>query len=308
LVQELIIEGTPVAVAQESPFGFLGGVVWYSVRKQVIPHEDFEALCDKEGVPEAYRPTRTRPSDAFKSAVRVLESRDYIVDYETTYDAVGKRTTDSSVMLVVSRVHDTIADALPVRMKVRYTAQGTYLTFDGGTPEMQAQVEAAYELYRNSYRDEDIRKMVSDAIHGAFAVSLKQSGGVYFILQQYLPGIEAVARVVDQLPGCEMVSLPVIDREPERKTLIKQYEKATLERLGQMMVMVKEVVDKGERIVPSTFKRFYDEAQYLLAQRAKYEDFLNIAMGKVEVEMQALDAYLGKLSSLIEEDKPAKAG
>ena len=307
-MQELTIGETKVAVAQESPYGFLGRLLWYSVRKQTIPHGDFEALLTREGVPRDAWPRRTRPIDAFKTAVRDVQGKDYIVEPETTYDASGKPKTDSKTMLVVSRVRDVVADALPVCMKASFHADTQTLTYDNGSADLRDRVDRAYEVYRNSYRDEDVRKMVTDSLHAAYASNLKQSGGVYFIPEVYAPGIEAVARVIEQLPGCEMVTVPVIDREPERKTLIKQYEKATLERLGELMLQVKDTVDKGDLVVPSVFTRFLNELEYLKEQKGKYEGFLNTAMGKVEVEMLALGSYMGKLASLVKEDKPASAG
>ena len=301
-MQELAIGETKVAVAQESPWGFLGRLLWYSVRKQRIRHEDPERLLEQEGVPRDAWPARTRPVDAFKAAVREVQSRDYFVDYDTVYQPDGSKKTDRRRMLVVSRVHDQVADALPVTMKASFDEAHGHISFDGGTPDLQARVEQAYDENVTSYRDEDIRKMVTDAIHRAFATSVKQSGGVYFVPEVYTSTVEAVARVVDQLPGCEMVAVPVIDREPERKTLIRQYEKATVERIGEIMVQVKETLDKGDEIVPSVFSRFHEELTYLREQKAKYEGFLSVAMDKVAVEMQALDAYMGRLAGLI---KPA---
>lgn len=307
-MQELTIGQTKVAVAQESPYGFLGRLLWYSVRKQTIPHGDLEALLTREGVPRDAWPKRTRPVDAFKTAVRDVQGRDYIVEPETTYDASGKPKTDSRTMLVVSRVRDVVADALPVSMKASFQPDTKTLTYDNGSVDLRDRIDRSYEVYRNSYRDEDIRKMVTDSLHAAYASSLKTSGGVYFIPEVYAPGVEAVARVIDQLPGCEMVTVPVIDREPERKTLIKQYEKATLERLGELMLQVKGTVDKGDLVVPSVFTRFLNELEYLKEQKSKYEGFLNTAMGKVEVEMLALGSYMGKLAALVKEDGPASAG
>jgi len=307
-VQELTIGDTKVAVAQDTPFDVLGRITWYSVRKMRILHEDLDRILEKEGVPPNLRPRKTRDVDAFKSAVRSVEGKDYIVENETSVDPTTVRLkVDPRSMLVVSRVHDHVSDSLPVRVKATFTESKT-IDFFGGDLAVHQRIENEYADLRVTYRDEDIRTMASRAIHAAYAVNVKQTGGVYFIPETFAPSVESVARVIDQLPGCEMVSLPVIDREPERKTVLKQYEKATLERIGELMNMVKETVDKGEPIVPSIYARFADEVSYLTEQRTKYEAFLNTAIGKVEIEMEVLNSNLGKLASMIKEDKPAQSG
>lgn len=307
-MQELTIGDVKVAVAQESPFGFLGRLVWYSVRKQRIPQEDFEALCDKEGVPPEFRPRRTRPIDAFKNAVRSLDGSDYIVEPDIVYDPATGLKTDQKAMIVATTKPDRVSNALPVVLKATFDPVHTTIAYEGSATHLSPRVNQEFDENLASYRDEDVRKMVVESIHGAYAFNLKQTGGVYFIPEDHFPTVEPVARVIDQLPGCEMVSVPVIDREPERKTVIRQYEKATLERLGELMEMVKATIDKGEEIIPSVYKRFREEAEYITEQREKYEDFLNISMEKVSVEAQALGAYLVRLGTMIREDKPATPG
>lgn len=308
-MQELTIGDTKVAVAQDTPYDVLGRITWYSVRKMRILHEELDRILEKEGVPTSLRPRKTRDVDAFKSAVRSVEGKDYIVENETSVDPTTLRPkVDPRSMLVVSRVHDHINDSLPVRVKATFKDETKSIDFFGGDQAVHQRIENEYADLRVTYRDDDIRTMASRAIHSAFAVNVKQSGGVYFIPEVFAPSVESVARVIDQLPGCEMVSLPVIDREPERKTVLKQYEKATLERIGELMNMVKETVDKGEPIVPSVYGRFADEVSYLTEQRTKYEAFLNTAIGKVEIEMEVLNSNLGKLASMIKEDKPATSG
>ncbi len=307
-MQELTIGDTKVAVAQESPFGFLGRLVWYSVRKQRIPQEDFESLCDKEGVPQDFRPRRARPIDAFKNAVRSLDGSEYVVEPDLVYDPVTGLKTDQRAMIVASTKPDRVSNALPVVLKATFDPASKTVAYNGTRPDLAPRIDDEYSLNLTSYRDEDIRKMVVEAIHGAYAFNLKQTGGVYFIPEEHAPTVESVARVIDQLPGCEMVSVPVIDREPERKTVIKQYEKATLERLGELMAQAKATIDKGEAIIPSVYKRFHEEAAYITEQREKYEDFLSISMEKVAVEAQALGSYLAKLGTMIKEDKPAASG
>ena len=307
-MQELQIGDTKVAVAQESPFGFLGRLVWYSVRKQRIPQEDFESLCDKEGVPPDYRPRRTRAIDAFKNAVRSLSGSDYIVEPDLVYDPTTGLKTGQKAMIVATTVPDRASNSLPVVLKAIFDPKTLNVAYEGTAQHLVPRIDDEYSLNRESYRDEDVRKMVVEAIHGAYAFNLKQTGGVYFIPEDHAASVESVARVIDQLAGCEMVSVPVIDGEPERRTVIKQYEKATLERLGELMAMVKETIDKGEEIVPSVYKRFHDEAEYIAEQKAKYEDFLSVAMEKVSIEATILGQYLGRLAGMVREDKPATSG
>lgn len=308
-MKELEIEGTKVAVAQESPIGFLGALVWYSVSEMYVPFDALEEALQREGVPKEAWPHRTRPIDAFKAAVRSVQSKDFNVEYETYVDPTGVRRTDSHTMLVVQRVHDQAIDALPVAMKVRYDERSETLTFEptGRVPPtvtatQQARIGEMYEKYRTCYTSEDFRTLVSGALRRAYASVQKRSGGIYFVPEQHRPNVEPVARVVDSFfPGADMVATPVIDREPERKTILKRYEKATLERIQELMTSVREIVRKGEKVIPSSFGRYREEMEYLRAQKKQYESLLNDAMARVDVEMDVLESDLTKMSGLVED-------
>lgn len=298
--QDLVIEGSKVAVEQAREAETLGSVIWYSVQEQTIPFEDYEKLLAAEGVPKEYWPTRTRTVDAFKAAVHDLHSRDYFVDYETLVDPATMRAKkDSKTMLVVRRVHDPAIDALPVTMKVRFDEKTDTMWFTGGTADLAARVGTAYDTYRTSYRAEDIRATIHDAIRASRAIVLKRSGGVYFVPKKNVGPVEALARAVEQLPGTEMIALPVIDRESERKTVLKRYEAATSHRIEEMMLLVQDIVAKGEPVIPSTLTRFLDELNYLREQKGEYESLLNTTMSKVDIEMQVLESGIGKMSALV---------
>ncbi len=307
LVTELSIGDTRIAVAASAETEPLGRIVWYSISERPIPFDAFESLLDSAGISEEVRPQRTRPSDAFKAAVRDVENKDYTVEYDTTVDANGAKKTDPKTMLVVNRVHNTAIDALPVLMKVHYDPNvglwfESSVSCDPGLASLlEREIRERYGVYRNSYKAEDIRTMLADAMKKAYAVMVKRHGGVYFVPRGASDVIDRLAEVVDNLPGCQMVSIPVIDREPERKTLLKRYEQATLERLEALMLQVREMIQKGERIVPSQYARFFEEASYIAGQRGKYESLLKSFMSRVDVEAQALQGYIGQLGALVED-------
>ncbi len=306
-MQDLSIGDTKIAVAANPAQEPLGRIVWYSISERPIPFDEFEEQLDAAGIPDEFRPQRTRPSDAFKAAVRDVEGGDHTVEYDTIIGPTGALKTDTTTMLVVSRVHNTAIDALPVVMKVHYVPK-VGLWFEPSmtcdpilASTLEREIRSKYETYSNSYKAEDIRTMLSDAMKKAYAVMVKRHGGVYFAPRDSSDVIDRLASVVDEMPGCQMVSIPVIDAEPERKTLLKRYEQATLERLEAMTLQVREMVQKGERIVPSQYARFFEEARYIVEQRTKYEALLNASMSKVDVETQALQAYIGQLGALVED-------
>ena len=311
-MQELTIpiEGEPRKVeVAEAPTNRLGRIVWYSVSEQTVAHEVLEDKLAKAGVPREMWPARTRPVDAFKAAVRDVQDKDYVVEYERYHDPqTGALKTDSKTMLIVDRTHDTAIDALPVAMKVAFDPKYQTLTFSAGPRIEQARskvmedvIQQRYVVYRESFNAGDIREMIVNAIRASWATVLKKSGGIYFVPEAHTAGVEAIAKVVEDLQDCEMVAVPVIDAEPERRTVLKRYEKATLERIEELMLRVRETVQAGEPIVPSEYKRVLDELEYLREQKEKYEELLDTAMGKVDVEMQVLASELLKLGDLVKE-------
>ena len=271
------------------------------MQEQTIPFAELQQLLAKENVPTYLWPSETRPVDAFKAAVRELEGSEFLVLPETVEDpTTHQRKTDSRTLLVVGTAHDPgTPDELPVRMKVHFDPKWESVSFTGGSATMARTVSDAYDLFKTSYRAADIRNTIHNAIRASRAIVLKKSGGVYFVPRQNIAPLESLARVIEQLPGAEMVALPVIDREEERKTVLKRYEAATSGRIAEMMLMVNDLATSGDPIVPSVFKRFVDELDYLRTQKAEYEALLNTTMSKADIEMRVLEAGIQTLSGLV---------
>jgi len=303
-----------VAVAQVSVSEPLGSVVWYSVSEQVIPHEKLEQMLAAEGVPQEFWPKRTRPSSAFKRAVRDVQSenhvsmkgREYYVDYEYVEDPVTKQSQKiSDTMVIVRRTLDSAKDAMPVVASARFDKARNSVEFrqrqafeprDNG---IEPYIMHWFDVYSKSFAADDVRGMISDALYRSFRMPLRESGGIFFVPKPNMGPIEAVARVVEKLPGSEMMALPVIDRESERATLLKRYEKATLERLDEVFGQVKEIIDRKEQVVPSVFDRFVEELKYLAEQKTEYEQLLSVTMGKVQIQMDALHTYVTLMAPLV---------
>lgn len=305
-IREVTIGGKEVAVSQDL-IGFLGRVVWYSVYEVRVPHEMFLEFLDHYGVPEDLWPSKTRPVDAFKKAVRAQESKEYIVTQDIVQEN-GERTVIPNSMVVARRVRDDEISDIPVVVRAKYNEGQVFSVVKQDFPEAREIAEAIqkdYEFFQTTFDASDIRRFLNDAVKSALPIQLKASGGVYFVPEQYGELVEALSLTMEKLrelsPQTEFVTLPVIDRQPERATILYKYESETKQRIADLARRAIEWHKEGKELYPSQFVRLQGEYEWLLRQKAQYEVILETGMGKVETELDVLRRALGKLSENVKE-------
>lgn len=305
-VREVTIGGKEVAVS-ESPVGFLGRVLWYSVYELAVAYDEFlESLKDAE-IPEELHPGPTRPVDAFKKAVRDQESSEYLVTKDVI-EKDGKRETIPNSLVVARRMRDTEVADLPVLVRARYD-EGD-LTFVGKrgsdeAKELISSVEERFAFHKDHVNASDIRMWLNRAVKAMLPVQLKSSGGVYFVPEKWGDMVESLARVMDELtplgPGTEFITLPVVDRQPERSTILFKYETVTTQRLRELAVRAVQWHKEGKELYPSQFAKIQEEYEYIVRQRRQYEQLLETASVSVETELDVLRKAMVQLSENIKE-------
>ena len=303
-IREVTLGGKKVAVS-EATMGFLGRILWYSVFELHVGHDEFLDLLKASNVIKELWPSRTRPVDAFRKAVRARESTEFLVTKDIV-ETNGEREVIPNSMIVARRIREGEVADIPVLIRAKYEDGDLTFVTKSRSKDILGIVKAIrkdFKFFQKTFDSSDVRIFLNQAVKSVYPIQLKSSGGVYFVPEQYGDLVESLSTVMEVFrassPGTEFVTLPVIDRHPERATILYQYETQTTRRIKELAERAIEWHKEGKELYPSQWGKIQTEYEYLATQKLQYADILETSMGLVDTELSVLRQALGKLSKNI---------
>jgi len=164
-----------------------------------------------------------------------------------------------------------------------------------------------YERMKNAYTNRKIRDTIREAIQELTPVSMRESGGLYFVPEEYAGLMEKFSRLAIQLNEnfsrssyrTELVQIPVV-REPEQKDMIREKVKTdTVKRAGQTLQEAKEIIEQGQEMSPSEYEEMVNELETLNERRKEYEDMLGEQLDTCKSQIEILNQQLEKLAKQV---------
>lgn len=192
----------------------LGHLLWWSLSNNRISHDALVALASAHGLPAEHLPKPVKPAGAFRRAIRHAGSG-------LAPGLLLRRIAESSDELVVGLVREE-PDAAHRDLEYEVLAR---ISFDKVEARIQADAEHSVvgevqRLYQRhlDHSTEDIRGVLTSFLSEA-GISLRESGGVYFLPERYAATLDALCAVVEEAGGNKTFRLPVLDTPAGRETL-----------------------------------------------------------------------------------------
>lgn len=192
----------------------LGSLLWWSLANNRISHPELESMFEQQGLAHDYLPKAVKPAGAFRRAWRHAASG-------LASGLMLRRISESADELVVGLVEEH-PDATNKDLDYRVLAR---ISFDKAEGRIEADaehgvVEEMRWLYRRhlDHSTDDIRSMLT-AFLGDAGISLRESGGVYFVPARFSTTLDALCAVVEAAGGNTTFRLPVLDTADGRSTL-----------------------------------------------------------------------------------------
>lgn len=192
----------------------LGSLLWWSLSSNRISHPELEAMFEQNGLTRDYLPKAVKPAGAFRRAWRHAASG-------LASGLMLRRISESADELVVGLVEE---HPDPTNKDLDYRVLSR-ISFDKAEGRIEADaehsvVEEVRRLYRRhlDHSTDDIRAMLTAFLADA-GISLRESGGVYFVPARFSTTLDAVCAVVEAAGGNTTFRLPVLDTPDGRSTL-----------------------------------------------------------------------------------------
>lgn len=307
---------------------FIGAILWFSFHETDITRDEVLDLFRARGLDERFVPNPIKTIDAFRRATsRTVKEYDfpgdgrsatiYIeeVDYddERVIQHIFRKVRDrKAVTLQHTRVGEAIfyRQSRAARRKgvggesVRFTLRESELTAPGELAVVSAYLEMvhkAYERNKGFLTVQSLRGMVRDYVTSLNAISVRPSGGVYFVHKSRMDTVELLVDAVTALgSGCQLHTLPLLNTDRQREMLTEAFQDEVVEECDRLLKMLTEVNSTSKKGVPA--KKYAELRQVLddtMARADEYTRVLGLAQGRaaagIELAMTALLEMAGRL-------------
>lgn len=295
-------------LASDTPL--LGFLVWYSVTEATeISHPDLVTALTDCGLDD-FTPKRPTDKNIFKRSVTKQARKKVETDDPDIYENYLMRPVTESTgtvtrHIVVEQVdaNNKRLDLAPVvsieweapdqitRAFLPVTKSGTKLHQHDQAMAVAELIEQDFNRDRNIVNAYGIRELIRRVVLSTNAISVKESGGVYFVFASKADTIEKLMVFADNFPGVGLSPVPLVDDTRQREMLRAAYEAETIGEIDKVLTEF----DKIDGEIP--YKQFERISADLAAMKAKTTDYstlLEDTLHGVDLKIKVYEARVRK--------------
>ncbi len=298
---------------------WLGHLLWYTVADCRITRDELEALFAQAGLPAEYLPNPINARDAFRRATKAAEvKREQLADGKWRNLLVREVASSPRTVIrhLVSEVVDSSNKRLDYREVVRFTLDETrpdievqYLSYPD--EKEKAAVSEALREYSQacvSYDGRNVREVVWRILADCAPVSVRTSGGVYFVPRKFERTVEALKVLVKGLRPyvvskntSSLWSVPVVNAEEQRQMVEESLdEQVKVESERIIKEMTELLQDKEKKITKGVASEFVERTKRLARLVREYEESLSMEISAAQASLETATAQARKLLLSVE--------
>jgi hypothetical protein len=271
----------------------LGDLCFWQLAEASVDRATFEARWEAAGLDKALLPEPPTAEKALKVAAREA--------------GVGQQTGQQSrlIRLAVEN-EENVTFAVVLEEKHPETGTLTYtqeakvaldrafgnISSDRPSHEVVQNIMTRFGKLRDTHTADDVRRTITRTLASFSAVTLRESGGVYWVPSPFSGLLRKLQACIQQFGHSEVYLIPVHDSADANKTLGDVATQALQEELDALKSEVQAfVAQPPER--PTTLARRFDAFDQLRNRAALYRDIL-------KVQVKDLDSTLDELTTSVE--------
>lgn len=301
---------------------FLGALLWFTItKKSKVTREELVRRFTALGLDDRFVPNPIRPVDAFKKATgpesgechyrladgheakafvrHVTQDRDTI-----TRHLIRERIDARGRHLDYEHVGDLIfykaAKGAPGTERVRYALHDGRLQ-DGERPALEkviTEINDNFETYKNFLYDQPLRVMVRQYILALNAVSVRPSGGMYFVHKTRWDTLRKISDLVEGLhDGCTFTISPLADLPNLRDMVIEAFQEEAENSVTELVTEIEEKRKAGTKITSDLLDRYSKAVKDIQTKAEEHSRILNVSQDKTANALEIAYVTLAALAT-----------
>lgn len=311
---------------------FIGAVVWFTINETKVTRDEIVKLFIDNGLDERFVPNPIKAVDAFRRATSRAEVEyDYDGDKQsaTLYVDEVDYDDDRVVQHIYRKVrdrkaielhHTQVGEAIFYRQSrsakkqgaggesVKFSMKRAQLTDREQeiTGEFINATHKAYERNKQFITGQALRGMVRNYVVSTNAISVRPSGGVYFVHKSRVETIDALAKVIAELGnGSVLHTLPLIDTDQQRSMLTEAFQDEVVEECDRLLRDLAQVNEtaatKGGKVTVNTYAKLKAQLDETMSRADEYTKVLGLSQERsaasIELAMTAIMEMAGRIET-----------
>lgn len=302
---------------------FLGYLVWYTVSNQAqILHSDFVATVveNLDNFVDIRLPPAPRQVDVFKRACTENQRRNQPAtddDHTSTEYMIRDVSAKSTeiVRILVRESRDSEGEQLDYDelVKLRFLRKPEKITIEAIEPmwekdqiaaEIVDSVKAYFKSQTGILTAFAIRKYIRDLIHAeVYGISVKDSGGVYFVGSKYANIVAILCGIIDGLNGSSFQMVPIVDDSKQREMLKAAFEEDSIGEIDKLIGKMTDILkgDEKQQLTVDAYATFKASFDVIKNRVLEYSDLLDEAMettaSRLEIADEIMFDLIGKVKA-----------
>lgn len=282
----------------------LGSVMWWGVSTTRIQQATVKGLLEEAGLGDILC---RAPADvdvfrrAFSNGVRRSHKINEAGVTENLLVRQVKATSERIVKRIVRELVDSDGETLAYDelIDIRFSKNHPErvdieeLGYHQNAQELANQLRSDYMSERGCLDAEGVRNIIRRTLSACKATSVRESGAVFFVLEQYREKLEALEKLSKNIPGCIVHSLPLLDDRKQKDMVREAFKSEAAEELDKILTEIDEVL-KGE-VSERKFINYQERVAALKAKAAEYSEILEDEVAMEGFRVELLNDRVGKL-------------
>jgi hypothetical protein len=272
----------------------LGSLLWWTLNGNRIDHDQLVDLARREGLDEKYIPAEVKPTAAFRRAWRHVATK---LPKGLLLRPIAETDDVVLIGLVREQANERAQDLeYDVAAKICFH-KTTHVVSADVENQVTAEIDRMYR-HHQAHTTEDIRLMLTGFLAEA-GVSLRESGGVYFVPAAYQNSLDALCAVVQTVGHNATYQLPIADSEATCSTLREVAERTLDAELQQLQADLERYDHATVR--PSTLERKLTDFEDL---RTRVGLFARVLSFKAEAFTKKIEIIQSNLRQQLDNREP----
>ena len=306
---------------------FMGELLWYSLTDSRITREQLTALFSEHGISSGYLPRPINNRDAFRRSTWVAEVKRHPLDEKNKqYLNLLVREVKMDEKELVRQLVREIVDSKNKRLSYKPIVSFKLTGEDGDIFEMDCLEELSeferrqidkvireFDVNKRHYDSNHLRNIIKNILADCYPISVRPSGGVLFIPQEYHETVDAVKNFIRSLNDYSITSfksqawtVPVVNLSEQREMVSISLEDQVESESEALIKEMKKALERRGNMRSKTVQGFVNRVKALQGLVKEYEEMLQFkalrASSAIDIAMQQAMALMENI-----EDEEAAA-
>jgi hypothetical protein len=277
---------------EERKLGTLGYLVWWSLGGVEILQSDFATLVDNLGFVAKDIAPQIEARGALKKALDEIDTPFFIRRLADTDDCVAMALVRQDVRFDTAGIDANFA---PEQIVTYYRASKT---ISCSTTYRQMEIEAAFTKYCLTYRANEVRIAIMRVLQMANAITVRESGGIYFVPEAGKPILDKLTALAAAVPGVQLVTLGIVDTAESKAPMAVAAGdeiRKTLETAAQDLTALVQRKQDGTKVRDATLEKRLADFQAIREKAMCYKDLVSLDIQDIEAGIKNLEDIVSSL-------------